>query len=139
MKVVPSNLRPFITPSVRKVFLSEIEDMTKLAGPSSPSSSHSMTANSSTSRKEDLAAEVARLKAENQALQSSSAMWRRRAEMHGEANLGLLKFAKAMRDQMVQISRDRNDLEERCFALKRSLDGDCDYTEEYVLVLIRCV
>jgi predicted RNase H-like nuclease (RuvC/YqgF family) len=135
MKVVPPNLRPFVTPSVRKVFINTVPEMEphpkQPASSSSPSSSSTMTASSS-SRKEDLAAEVARLKAENQALHSSCAMWQRRAEMHGQANLGLLKFARAMRDQMSQIARDRNDLEERCYSLKRALDGDCDYSDEWV-------
>jgi hypothetical protein len=51
-------------------------------------------------------------------------MWRKRAETHGEANLHLIKFASALRDQASQIARDRNELEQRCFLLKRQLDGE---------------
>lgn len=57
-------------------------------------------------------------------------MWHKRAEVHGEANLNLLKFARAMRDQASQIARDRNDLEKRCFMLKQLLDGECSYSDE---------
>lgn len=68
--------------------------------------------------------EIARLRAENHALRTHCSMWRKRAETHGEANLHLIKFASALRDQASQIARDRNELEQRCFLLKRQLDGE---------------
>lgn len=74
--------------------------------------------------------EMARLRAENHALRNNCSMWRKRAEAHGEANLNLLKFARALRDQASQIARDRNELETRCFMLKKQLDGDCSYSNE---------
>lgn len=74
--------------------------------------------------------EIARLRGENNALRNQCSMWRKRAEAHGEANLNLLKFAQAIRDQASQIARDRNELEQRCFMLKLQLDGEGTYSDE---------
>ncbi|KAF9528952.1 hypothetical protein CPB83DRAFT_853494 [Crepidotus variabilis] len=153
---VPTNLRSFVTPSVRKVFLNTAEEVKEDDKKASSSTSTASSSSSqspkmnvtdinvlptqpsqtsapgsvSCARNFDNSSELTRLRVENDALRNHCSMWRRRAEIHGEANLGLLKFARAMRDQMAQIARDRNELEERCFSLKRMLDGDCDYNNE---------
>lgn len=150
LKTVPPNLRPFITPSVRRLFMdtvpsdgtTEIEASTASdgllprSGPSwpvrdsGPLSSQGLLDPSSASSSSNKASEIARLRAENLALQNHCEMWRKRAEMHGKGNLQLLDFARAMRDQASQIARERNDLEKRCFLLKKTLDGDSSYSDE---------
>jgi hypothetical protein len=70
--------------------------------------------------------ELARLRAENSNLRTQCMMWRRRAELHGAATLGLLDFARILRDKASSLSRERDELETRCYALKRQLDEE-DY------------
>jgi len=78
--------------------------------------------------------EIARLRAENKELRTNCSLWRKRAELHGEANLNLLKFARAVRDQASRIARDRNDLENRCLMLKQQLDGEYSYSDELRMI-----
>lgn len=150
LKTVPPNLQPFITPSVRRLFIdtvpsdgtTEIEASTALDGllprtcpswpahDSGPLSSQGLLDSSSASPSSNKVSEIARLRAENLALRNHCEMWRKRAEMHGEGNLQLLKFARGLRDQASQIARERNDLEKRCFLLKKTLDGDASYSGE---------
>lgn len=73
--------------------------------------------------------ELARLRAENRNLRTQCMMWRRRAELHGAATLGLLDFARILRDKASSLSRERDELETRCYALKRQLDEE-DYVPE---------
>lgn len=103
--VVPPHLRPFITPTVRRVYIDSPEDEGE---PSSlpPSVSE----------------ELAKLHAENQTLRSHCVLWRRRAELHGAATLGLLDFARMVRDQAVTLARERDELKRQCQSLKRKLD-----------------
>jgi hypothetical protein len=68
--------------------------------------------------------ELARLRAENSNLRTQCMMWRRRAELHGAATLGLLDFARILRDKASSLSRERDELETRCYALKRQLDEE---------------
>ncbi len=150
LKTVPPNLRPFVTPNVRRLFIdtipsegtAEIEASTAsdvlLSRPcpsrplrdSGPLSSQGLLDSSPAPSSNNKASEIVRLRAENLALRNHCEMWRKRAEMHGEANLQLLKFARAMRDQASQIARDRNELEKRCFLLKKTLDGNTSYSDE---------
>ena len=68
--------------------------------------------------------ELARLRAENRNLRTQCVMWRRRAERHGAAILDLLDFARILRDKASSLSRERDELETRCYALKRQLDEE---------------
>jgi len=68
------------------------------------------------------ASELARLRAENIALRNNCALWRKRAEMHGAANLGLLNFARVVRDQASHLARERDQLQTRCHSLKRKME-----------------
>lgn len=144
-ETVPSNLRPFVTPSVRPLHMHDARSDSKTESTCSPASppwtSNQSSIQPSNARSScpphpaglsdvDIPSEMARLRAENHALRNSCFLWRKRAETHGEANLNLLKFAQAIRDQASQISRDRNELEKRCFMLKRQLDGECSYSDE---------
>lgn len=69
-----------------------------------------------------MTSELERLRAENEALRSNCVMWRKRAEMHGAANLGLINFAKAVRDQAGHLARDRENLQTRCRSLSRKIE-----------------
>ena len=113
--LIPQQLRLHINPSIRRVFI----DSAKGESSSSMSNTCSNSEN-----------ELARLRAENRNLRTQCAMWRRRAELHGAATLGLLDFARILRDKASSLSRERDELETRCYALKRQLDE-----EECVLLL----
>ena len=107
--LIPQQLRLHINPSTRRGFINSAKG----------DSSNSMSDTSSTS--ED---ELARLRAENSNLRTQCMMWHRRAELHGAAILGLLDFARILRDKASSLSRERNELETRCYALKRQLDEE---------------
>ncbi len=66
--------------------------------------------------------ELQRLRSENEALRSNCSMWRKRAEMHGSANLGLINFAKVVRDQAALLGRERDNLQVRCRLLSRKVE-----------------
>lgn len=106
LKVVPPNLRPFVTPSIRRLYID----------PHSPDEQQAPIASTSS--------EVPRLQAENHALRNHCLMLRRRAEIQGSANLNLIKLALMMREQASLLARERDELEKRCARLKRKLDDD---------------
>ncbi|KAF8997900.1 hypothetical protein BDQ17DRAFT_1248120 [Cyathus striatus] len=108
--VVPAHLRPHLTPSIRKVYLDQLLR-------EGPRPSTSVTSGSAD-------VEIARLRAENAALRTNCDMWRRRAEVHGAATLGLLELTRMARDQAIHVSRERDELQKRCHSLKRRLDED---------------
>ncbi|PPR07003.1 hypothetical protein CVT24_011089 [Panaeolus cyanescens] len=110
--VVPAHLRPFVTPSIRRVFLDPSDQEKELPK------------DSETPPVDDAAAELQRLRTENAALRNQCGMWRKRAEMHGSANLGLLNFARAVRDQASQLAREKLELEGRYLTLKRKAEED---------------
>jgi hypothetical protein len=120
LNVVPANLRPFLTPSIRRVYIdppstsqendtADVNEQPATVGPSPVA----MTSPTS---------ELARLRAENITLRNHCALWRKRAEMHGAANLGLLNFARVVRDQASHLARERDELQTRCHSLKRKVD-----------------
>ncbi|KAF8972748.1 hypothetical protein BDZ97DRAFT_1649581 [Flammula alnicola] len=113
LNVVPPNLRPFITPSIRRVYL----DIQSNKEDGSVESRDTPAASGSSS-------ELSRLRAENHALRTNCAMWRKRAEMHGTANLGLLNFARVVRDQAAHLARERDELQKHCRSLKRKIEDD---------------
>jgi len=139
IKTVPSNMRPFVTPSVRPLHMDVLRSDSKAESSCTPKSSWTFSESSSTVRShpaatspsdDNVLSEMARLRAENNTLSNNCSMWRKRAEAHGEANLNLLKFARAIRDQASQIAKDRNELESRCHMLKQQLDGEGSYSDE---------
>ena len=113
LAVVPPNLRPFVTPSIRRVYL-DIPD------PADDGSSKDATHSSGPGLAAE--SELQRLRAENEALRANCGMWRKRAEMHGTANLGLINFAKVVRDQAAILARERDDLQTECRSLKRKIE-----------------
>ncbi|KAF9560129.1 hypothetical protein CPC08DRAFT_636975 [Agrocybe pediades] len=116
MSVVPPNLRSFVTPSIRRVY---IDDMGPTEGSAEPEKEFSL---SEASCSPSESSELARLRAENHALRNNCLMWRKRAETHGAANLGLLNFARVVRDQASILARERDELRRHCSALKRKID-----------------
>jgi len=120
MNLVPPNLRAFITPSIRRVYLDTPDR--PAATPEKDAGRETGAAPSTSVASSSQASEISRLQAENVALRTSCAMWRRRAELHGSANLGLLNFAKMVRDQASNLAREREELQNCCLLLKRRLD-----------------
>jgi len=113
---VPPHLRVHLLPSVRRLKINSPETAAEI----SLSSTSEQT-------------EIARLRAENAALQKNSAMWRKRAEAHSSSTLGLLQLVRITRDQGMEVVRQRDELRRRCEALQRQLDNEQDGDEdEYV-------
>jgi hypothetical protein len=139
-KTVPIPLRPFVPPSVRPLHMDVMRSDSKTEPTRMSNSSWAFETSAVRSSSvsypapgpsdDKVSSEMARLRAENNALRNHCFMWRKRAEVHGEANLNLLKFARAIRDQASQIARDRNELENRCLMLKQQLDGENTYSDE---------
>lgn len=103
--LVPTFLRPHIMPSIRRVYI----DQPEATLPKPPAS---------------LAAECGRVTAENSALRIHCEIWRRRAEIHSAANLGLLGLARLARDHAMQMKRERDDLEVKYQTLKRKYHSE---------------
>ncbi|KAF6753516.1 hypothetical protein DFP72DRAFT_408168 [Ephemerocybe angulata] len=106
--VIPPHLRPFITPAIRRVYVDSPDSTT--GEPPSPIIP------------ENVAQELAKLRTDNQTLQAHCGLWRRRAELHGAATLGLLDFARMVRNQAVSLARERDEFQRQCHHLKRKLD-----------------
>ena len=109
MKMVPPNLRAFVTPSIRRLYIES-------HSPDKEDKNDMPIASSSS--------DISRLQAENHALRNHCVMWQRCAEIQGSANLDLIKLANTIRDQASQIARERDELQRHCSWLKNKLDGD---------------
>ena len=105
MSTVPLHLRPHITPSIRKVYL----DLPPKDTNSGPKTSPLNTATLDSSKA--LSLEVARLRAEVEALKCNCSMWRRRAEAHSSTTIGLLKLCRAAKDQFTRTCRERDTIQ----------------------------
>lgn len=99
----PPQFRSLMTPAIRKIYL---EDSTQQ--PSTDSESPPI--------------KFARLTAENASLRRSCESWRRRAEAHGLATLGLVGLARMARDHAVQMRNERDVLQEKYTSLKRKFE-----------------
>jgi hypothetical protein len=99
--MVPPNLRAFVTPSIRRLYIEDNEE------PIASSSS-----------------DISRLQAENHALRDQCVMWQKRAENQGSANLNLFKLANTIRDQASHLARERDELRRHCSWLKSKLNDD---------------
>ena len=105
MRLVPPNLRAFVTPSIRRLYIEDKEE-----GNDTPIASSS--------------SDISRLQAENHALRNQCVMWQRRAEIQGSANLNLVKVANTIRDQASHLARERDELQRHCSWLKSKLDDN---------------
>ncbi|KDQ61477.1 hypothetical protein JAAARDRAFT_511597 [Jaapia argillacea MUCL 33604] len=98
--LVPVHLRPYISSPIRKIFLDPASETCTPAQ-----------------------AESASVRAENLALRAHCEAWRRRAEVHSAANLGLVNLARLARDHALQMKAERDALEETLTAMKRKYEG----------------
>ena len=105
MRMIPPNLRAFVTPSIRRLYIEEKEEENNIPIASS-------------------LPEISRLQAENHALRNQCDMWQKRAEIQGSANLNLIKLANTIRDQASHLARERDELQRHCSWLKSKLDDD---------------
>jgi hypothetical protein len=99
----PPQIRPHVTPPIRKLYL-------EVSSPKSSESTHLGLE------------EFSRLRAENATLKSQCVSWRQRAEAHSAAILGFVGLARMARNHAAQMENERNDLRERCDALKRKFE-----------------
>ncbi|KAF8806906.1 hypothetical protein BYT27DRAFT_6613282 [Phlegmacium glaucopus] len=106
LRMVPPNLRSFVTPSIRRLYIDS-------HSPEQEEENHTLITSTSS--------EISRLQAENHALRNHCTMWRRRAEMQGLANL---KLTHTIRDQASQLAHERDEPDRRCSRLKRKPDDD---------------
>ena len=107
--MVPPNLRPFVTPSIRRLYI-EPHSADKEEGKDMPFASTS--------------SDISRLQAENHALRNRCVMWQKHAEIQGSANSNLIKLADTIRDQASHLARERDELRRHCCWLKNKLDDD---------------
>ncbi|KAF9048340.1 hypothetical protein BDZ89DRAFT_759847 [Hymenopellis radicata] len=105
--LVPDHLRPHVVPHIRRLYLDE----------PNPQPANNMTTSSPL-------AESARLSAENASLRFNCDLWRKRAEVHAAATLGLLNIARVARDHALQLKQEKEDLERKYNVLKRKVDAD---------------
>ncbi|KAJ3893450.1 hypothetical protein GG344DRAFT_43315 [Lentinula edodes] len=105
---IPPPIRPHLVPSIRKLYLGETN--TKSWDSATPSSA--------------AVSECGRLAAENKTLRVNCAVWKRRAELHAAATLGLLNLARLARDCNQQLKNERDDLERQYNLLKRKLEAE---------------
>jgi hypothetical protein len=122
LNVVPANLRIFITPSIRRVYIDA--PSTSQEGNITTDVNEQSVGLSSPAATTSSESELSRLRAENHDLRTNCAMWRKRAEMHGAANLSLLKFTRVVRDQASALARERDELKKRCHSLKRKVEDN---------------
>ncbi|EPQ56781.1 hypothetical protein GLOTRDRAFT_128242 [Gloeophyllum trabeum ATCC 11539] len=116
--MIPSHLHQHIFPPIRKLYL-DLSPTLPRPSTSSQSQTH-------------LAAptEGETAKAENLALRAHVEMWKRRAEVHSAANLGLVNLAKMARDYAVGVKRERDALEREMAELRRRLGGSAKEKEK---------
>lgn len=124
VNVIPANLRPFVTPSIRRLYLNAQTAEEESAQDKDGKDATSTESPAGSSMSAETAAELARLREENHTLRTHCSTWRRRAEMHGSANLNLINFAKVLRDQAAGIARERDELQRQCQSLKRKMEDD---------------
>ncbi|KAJ3743670.1 hypothetical protein DFH05DRAFT_1421484 [Lentinula detonsa] len=105
---IPPPIRPHLVPSIRRLYLGEA-DVKPLASTTIPSAAVS---------------ECGRLAAENKTLRVNCAVWKRRAELHAAATLGLLNLARLARDCNQHLKNEKDDLQRQCNLLKRKLEAE---------------
>ncbi|KAJ3876163.1 hypothetical protein F5051DRAFT_412331 [Lentinula edodes] len=116
---IPPPIRPHLVPSIRKLYLGETN--TKSWDSATPSSA--------------AVSECGRLAAENKTLRVNCAVWKRRAELHAAATLGLLNLARLARDCNQQLKNERDDFERQCNLLKRKLEAEEAFSLSEPIVL----
>ncbi|TCD65042.1 hypothetical protein EIP91_003321 [Steccherinum ochraceum] len=106
--LVPHHLRHHVTPSIRRLCLDYSLPKPKVEA----------------DVVEPLAAECARLRAENASLKMCCDVWSKRARLHAGTTLGLIGLIRLSRGQAAEVKPnvDRNELEKKFESLKRSIE-----------------
>ncbi|KAF9269216.1 hypothetical protein L218DRAFT_852060 [Marasmius fiardii PR-910] len=104
--LVPAHLQPYVVPSIRKLYM---DDATSQNSEPTPASSSFVIS------------EYNRLVAENKALKTNCWVWRRRAETHAAATIGLLNVARITKERAEQLQHEKEELERDCSILKKEL------------------
>ncbi|KAE9397773.1 hypothetical protein BT96DRAFT_61251 [Gymnopus androsaceus JB14] len=101
--MVPHSIRPHVVPSIRRLYLEEANTQSSPSPPAAVS-------------------ECGRLAAENGTLRANCDIWKRRAELHAAATIGLLNFARVARACTEQLKHEKDELRRQCTLLKRKLE-----------------
>ncbi|KZT20115.1 hypothetical protein NEOLEDRAFT_1076364 [Neolentinus lepideus HHB14362 ss-1] len=113
--MVPDHLQPYIFAPIRRLYL----DLSP-----SPPPANSEASTSQHRAPVPVPSETDTVKAENLALRAHVEMWKRRAEVHSAANLGLVNLAKMARDYAVNLKHERDVMEREMRELRRRLGED---------------
>ncbi|KAJ7580225.1 hypothetical protein C8J56DRAFT_962573 [Mycena floridula] len=98
----PPHLRPHLQPSIRRLYLD----------------SEPIVANMERfTTQRAVVAECGRLKAENDAMRINCDLWRKRAELHAAATMGLLGLARSAKEQAMKMKLERDRLEHQLLVL----------------------
>lgn len=104
---VPLFLRSHILPSIRRIYLDD---------------NNSGTPNAQSSAVSSVISECERLRAEVAALKNTCGLWRRRAETHAAATLGLLGLVHSTRDEVTMVKGQNGVLHAEINSLRRRLN-----------------
>ncbi|KAJ3821212.1 hypothetical protein F5878DRAFT_41596 [Lentinula raphanica] len=119
---IPPPIRPHLVPSIRKLYLGDTHVKPVVADVASTAASAAVS-------------ECGRLAAENKTLRVNCAVWKRRAELHAAATLGLLNLARLARDCNQQLKNERDDLQRQCNLMKRKLEAEEAFSMSEPVVL----
>lgn len=109
--LVPPHLRLHVTPSIRRLCLDYSIPKPKQT-----------SAFSKDAAEEPLAAECARLRAENASLKVCCDVWSKRARLHAGTTLGLIGLVRMSKDTAVRTSVEKEELEKKYQSLKRNIE-----------------
>lgn len=135
---IPAHLRPFLLPAVRRLYI-DTPTPSLLSSSSSPPSDSSLKSSTSQSKSSfpaihirdlDASAELIRLRAQNAALLSSCAEWRRRAETYAATRVGLATFARIARNYAYDMHSKEKEIREKYECLKRKYEPDEDVLDD---------
>ncbi|KAH8103930.1 hypothetical protein BXZ70DRAFT_905065 [Cristinia sonorae] len=101
--LVPQHLRPYITPSIRRLSLA-------------------YTLPKSQASPEPLETECARLRAENASLKACCGVWSKRARLHAGTTLGLIGMMRVSKDIAMRTRAEKEEVDRKYAALKRSVE-----------------
>ncbi|THH27163.1 hypothetical protein EUX98_g7037 [Antrodiella citrinella] len=109
--LVPPHLRLHVTSSIRRLCLDYSIPKPKQT-----------SAFAKDAAEEPLAAECARLRAENASLKVCCDVWSKRARLHAGTTLGLIGLVRLSKDSAVRTSVEKEELEKKYQSLKRNIE-----------------
>ncbi|KAI0057414.1 hypothetical protein BV25DRAFT_1790874, partial [Artomyces pyxidatus] len=111
--LVPANLRPYILPPFRRIYLNEAPT------PERPDSPIPSTAAAPPKEDAETQQLTARLQAENAVLRKSCLAWRQRADAHATSHVGLAALVRMAKEQAQRMCAERDELARKYEAMKR--------------------